>query len=308
MLRILDEFCWLQSTFTLPGALMKEVGLEVPHPGIDKYKPGDQKTYHTYYQWVAFVLLFQAICFYVPHYLWKIVEGGRAQSLVNKLVDSKDGDQKGRIESLIEHYNKEKGHLTGYVTSYIICDIFNFINVILQIVFTNTFLGGEFSSYGLDVLKFVNMNQGDRVDPMVKVFPKLAKCTFHYFGPTGDIMRDDIICILPLNIVNEKIYVFMWFWFVILAALTGLHVLYWVPTLASTHVRTFRMRRWNASARKELQRIVGRIGMGEWMLLNNVCSSLEPVHRRDLLTILNTDKVEKETTSLTTQIQDAGNP
>jgi hypothetical protein len=27
-------------------------------------------------------------------------------------------------------------------------------------------------------------------------------------------------CVLPINIINEKIYVFLWFWFIILSALT----------------------------------------------------------------------------------------
>ena len=58
----------------------------------------------------------------------------------------------------------------------------------------------------------------------VHVF-QVTKCTFHKFGPSGTVQKFDGLCVLPLNIINEKIYVFLWFWFVILAIVTGIQVL-----------------------------------------------------------------------------------
>ena len=36
----------------------------------------------------------------------------------------------------------------------------------------------------------------------------------------------DALCLLPLNIVNEKIYLCMWVWLIFLAAASGLAVIY----------------------------------------------------------------------------------
>ena len=36
------------------------------------------------------------------------------------------------------------------------------------------FLGGEFSTYGMDVLTMLNMEQDERSDPMARVFPKVT--------------------------------------------------------------------------------------------------------------------------------------
>ena len=47
---------------------------------------------------------------------------------------------------------------------------------------------------------------------------QITKCTFHKFGASGSVQKFDGICVLPLNIINEKIYVFLWFWFLLLAA------------------------------------------------------------------------------------------
>jgi hypothetical protein len=55
---------------------------------------------------------------------------------------------------------------------------------------------------------------------MIYVFPRMTKCTFHKFGTSGNIEKHDALCILPLNIVNEKIYIFIWFWLLILGFLT----------------------------------------------------------------------------------------
>lgn len=74
-------------------------------------------------------------------------------------------------------------------------------------------------SYGLRVMGLSDVPQDDRVDPMIYIFPRVTKCIFHKYGASGSIQKHDSLCILPLNIVNEKTYVFIWFWFIILAIL-----------------------------------------------------------------------------------------
>ena len=60
------------------------------------------------------------------------------------------------------------------------------------------------------------INLSSYADPMIYVFPRMTKCTFHKFGTSGNIEKHDALCILPLNIVNEKIYIFIWFWLLLL--------------------------------------------------------------------------------------------
>jgi len=42
------------------------------------------------------------------------------------------------------------------------------------------------------------------------LFPKVSKCSFKKYGPSGDIIKDDVICLLPLNVVYEKILIWIW--------------------------------------------------------------------------------------------------
>lgn len=108
--------------------------------------------------------------------------------------------------------------------------MFSFSSILLlqvsNIFFVDMFLGGAFLTYGTDVISFSNRNQENRSDPMVAIFPRITKCTFHKFGPSGGIQKHDALCVLALNILNEKIYIFLWFWFIILAILSGLAMLY----------------------------------------------------------------------------------
>ena len=53
---------------------------------------------------------------------------------------------------------------------------------------------------------------------------QVTKCTFHKFGPSGTVEKKDGLCVLPLNIINEKIYVFLWLWFIFLAVVSGIFV------------------------------------------------------------------------------------
>lgn len=99
------------------------------------------------------------------------------------------------------------------------CEAMCLVNVVFQILMMNKFFGGEFFTYGLKVIGMTTQHQDDRMDPMVYIFPRATKCTFHKFGPSGTLQTHDSLCILPLNIINEKTYIFLWFWYLLLLVL-----------------------------------------------------------------------------------------
>ena len=94
---------------------------------------------------------------------------------------------------------------------YFFCDLLNLVNIFGQMYFVNMFLGGVFMTYGTDVLKWSEAEPGERTDPMIDVFPRVTKCTFHKYGHSGTIQAHDAMCVLALNIINEKIYVTLWY-------------------------------------------------------------------------------------------------
>jgi hypothetical protein len=285
---LLDTYCWIHTTFSLENAWFKKVGVEVPYPGVDKYSPvGEGKRiYHAYYQWVCFVLFFQAILFYIPRYFWKSMEGGRIKNLVlglNNPIMPDDRKQKNR-QLLIEYLHKNRGqHNTAFIM-YSVSEILNFLNVILQMYIMDRFLGGEFSSYGWKVIQFTEWDWSVRYDPMIKVFPRLTKCTFHRYGSSGDVQRHDAMCILPINIINEKIYVFLWFWFYFLAVASVVAIVYRALTIVIPRIRILATQsRCRVVNREALETVVNKIRIGDWFLLDLLSKNIDPLNFRDLV-------------------------
>ena len=75
------------------------------------------------------------------------------------------------------------------------------------------------------------------VNPMDSVFPKVAKCDFHQIGASGTEEKVDTMCVLPLNVVNEKMYYFLWLWYICLAVAGIVNIAYRIVTYCSTRVR-----------------------------------------------------------------------
>merc|ERR1712165_437149 len=188
-----------------------------------------------------------------------------------------------------------------YAIKFFICELLNFINVVGQIYFMDFFLGGEFTTYGSDVLAMVQMTeleQDQRVDPMSRVFPKVTKCTFHKFGPSGTVERFDGLCVLPLNIINEKIYVFLWFWFVILAITTGIQVVYRALTCCLPGMRVMlleaRSRLTKTKKPGQVARICRAFTLGDWFLLYQLGKNIDPIIFREFLDDLHEEVRRKD--------------
>lgn len=266
---VINTYCWITYTFTLPHE-QGRIGSDMAHPGLGN--ENQEKRYHSYYQWVPFVLFFQGVLFYVPHWFWKNWEQGKVRMIsdgMRGLLIGEKAEREHRQNRLVQYLVETMHQHNTYAFGYFMCEALNFFNVIINIVMTDKFLGGAFMSYGTDVVRFSNMNQENRTDPMVAVFPRVTKCTFHKFGPSGSIQRHDALCVLALNILNEKIYIFLWFWFIILAILSGLAIVYSAAVVLLPSTReTILRRRFRFGAPNAVDTIIRKTQVGDFLLLH----------------------------------------
>jgi len=297
---LLDIYCWIHHTFSIPERWIGKQGLDHAHPGVAPIQmDGAEPVYHKYYQWVCFVLFLQAGMFYIPRFLWKGWEGGRASMLVGGMMEPKmmvnKSERTERIETIVKYFRENRGTHGDYLFKFIFCEVLNFANVIGQMFLMDRFLGGEFTTYGLSVLGYTEMDSKDRPDPMAVVFPKVSKCSFFKYGPSGSIERLDALCVLPLNIINEKIYIFLWFWFIIVASITGIFLLYRLSVLMAGGIRTAMIQaRCGRIHRDKIDDIVNAHGLtylqqtGDFFLLYLIAKNLDEVTTKELILELHT--------------------
>lgn len=128
---VINTFCWITYTYTLPDNALKPVGTHVAGPGLGT--DIGEKKYHSYYQWVPFLLFLQGILFYLPHWMWKQWEDGKIRMISDgmrgPLIETKQERQQ-RTSRLIQ-YILDTLHLhNSYAAGYFFCEALNFVNVV----------------------------------------------------------------------------------------------------------------------------------------------------------------------------------
>ncbi|XP_055309890.1 innexin inx2-like [Sitodiplosis mosellana] len=276
----MNSYCWIYGTYTVPERLNGVIGRDIIQPGVGSRDGASEIKFHKYYQWVCFVLFFQAILFYMPRFLWKSWEENRIKMLVhnlNSLVVPEDNKEE-RKKIIINYFKLNMGHHNGYMAKFFFCEVLNFINIISQLYFMDYFLDGEFSTYGFEVLKFTSLEPEIRVDPMARVFPKVAKCTFSSYGPSGSLQNFDSLYILPLNIINEKIYVFLWYWFIILTILTTISLVLEAFILSCSLVRKMMLKsRLRCTRLHNVVKLLAECKVGDWFILYLLSLNIDAV-------------------------------
>lgn len=231
---VVNTFCFFTTTYTLPGVNNSA------HPGVGPHTSDSRRVQHAYYQWVPFVLFAQALLFCVPHWLWRSYEAGTIALLVSglqRLYLKADGEQdvvagarkipseatrSAKMRDVINHLDTVTRFRINrnWAAALVGCEVLNLANVLLQLELMDRFLGGQFFSYGMRILD----DNGGAFD---RVFPKMTKCDFHKYGPSGTIQTHDAMCVMALNIINEKIYAVLWFWFVFVLIPVSVAALVW---------------------------------------------------------------------------------
>ncbi len=160
------------------------------------------------------------------------------------------------------------GSFHGYAAKYIVVEVAGAILAVLHICFINWLLNGRFTWLGMSVLKYEE-DWHDKDNPLVGkgasmlfmfqftgalppcsnsfpppppqavVFPRMTSCSVRKFGHSGNIQNTEALCIVPLNIINEKIYLFLWFWLHAIVVFAFCHLFFICLLIAFSFFRNF---------------------------------------------------------------------
>lgn len=284
----LHAFCWTLGTFISRDPKFIDASWDFIEIGSRMGNiPKSERLYQKYYQWVPFLLAIQAILFSLPKHLWRFYERGRLNTLCDDLTSilpPNSWTPKRRCHTLLYLTQECRGRFTKHAFVFFGCELLNFLVVLLNMFLVNFIFGGFWNSYQPAMQALFSLDMNAWASHSSLVFPKLAKCDFHYYGPSGTKQTLDALCLLPHNIVNEKIFAFLWLWFIVLAIVSGVYLCYRLAQFCCESVR-FQMlyTLLYPVSYHRLKRVVREANIGYWFLLYQMARNINPGVMREIV-------------------------
>ena len=244
-----NNYCWVKNTYYLP--------LEAEIPRANSGEREGREI--LYYQWLPFVMLTQALFFYLPSAMWHAfnskagVDCDSVLAATNKYHFTQKADGRKRLMTLITNQMDRFllsrpetdtgsdmkvrmflrrllccvcgiGHGKYLILLYLFTKVLYMANVVAQFFMLNALLRTAYSFYGYEL--FMNIMY-DKHWINSESFPRVTMCDFNV-RRLGNNHKYTVQCVLPINMYTEKIYAFMWVWMLLIAIISGLSLLQWM--------------------------------------------------------------------------------
>ncbi|XP_023298957.2 innexin inx5 [Lucilia cuprina] len=246
-----------------------------------------ERVYLRYYQWIILVLLLQALVFYFPSFLWKVWEGQRLKQLCSEVGNPlvPEDTYISRSKLLVKYFTSDYRDIHFcYNARYLFCETLNFLISVLNILMLEVFLNGFWSKYVKAIAAIPSYDWTTWNVLTSRVFPKIAKCHMTKYGFSGSTTSLDILCILPLNILNEKLFAFLWIWFLAICILAGLNLIYRGMLIFNEPFRLHLLyTKLRIMPKSHVRSVIEDMSYGDWFVLFKVSSNINPVLFRDLM-------------------------
>merc|ERR1719430_802159 len=137
---------------------------------------------------------------------------------------------------------------------------------------TDLVLANQFLSFGTHFLSLGMLSEA-----LTIVFPKVVKCSMSYHGVSGNIENNPGMCTLPINIVNEKIYLVLWLWFTCLACISTISLVYQLILLLFPGTRKMEIQiRSRSTQRHQVGWVIDQSTYVDVVLLQLISNNTDP--------------------------------
>jgi hypothetical protein len=276
------QYCWLHGTYQFASTqkdfveqLAKKTGQKCV---TDDYYSKNEVPQTAYYQWVIFMLFGHGCLFMLPDWIWKFIEGGLIENF-GPFKEPVNGDGDKLRKNADKFINLSQNQNRLYFIGFVTCELMNLGVAVLNVIVIDVFLNGKFLWYGYDVIQYLIRDKYDEfgdydgssetVNPMCAAFPTLVNCEY-FLGGVGVSRLDtrSAVCILSQNIVNEKIYLILWFWHIFLIGSSTFMLGYRFITTLIPHFRQYELFfRARKGRSKVIEEVSKRIALSQWFIL-----------------------------------------
>merc|ERR1719422_1534209 len=227
---------------------------------------------------------------------WLVMEGGLMEFFGKGTTTRFIDDQEEKKETLVNFFSKNiHNKYNIYFWGFISMETLNWLIVLIQFGLSNVFLHHRFSAYGLNVLTYYRLpeeEQREMKNPMCETFPRIASCDYWRWGSGGRQENINAICVLSLNMINDKVFLILWWWFLLLAIVGALRIVYRIIQTQSSVVRfqliNLRMNRYFRRSHKiiKIENYLNNCSLGDWFVLYQLSKNLNRPFFMDFLTTL----------------------
>ena len=254
-----DFICWMSDTYFL--------SIDAEIPDVDDEQARQDLHTIRFYQYVPFILMLQACGFFLPGFLWRSGSSRLGISL-QKHLDQLNLSHRALTEppiyrrQLIQNVARRldqyfrlhrRTSLPKLTLLYLLTKLIYMMNIVVQLMSLHYLMNFE---YNFRSLLERLMIYSDRLRPASVQFPTNVLCDFivRFLGKNKH--RHTVQCVLPINVFNEKIFVFAYLWLSVLLACTvynlvGQWLIFLVFQRQMIDTRSRRLRRMASKHRTE---------------------------------------------------------
>jgi len=279
-----ESYCFMAGTYTLSRLITNSSSpvqrysgdIASPYQGVSTgigRGVEDGTVFHNYYQWVPLLLVMQAAMFYLPWGVWKAVEGGKVSKLLAKLSQDPltETPVVDQVATLGDFLLINGGWFNSKALKLLVSQVCCLLITLAQMFVMDLVLGNEFFSLGADFLDLelltINLN---------KVFPIVVKCSMVYIGPSGNPVNNSGMCTLPINIINEKLYLIVWAWCMFLTAVSLFTLFFQFLYLLLPTLRLVQLQRLAPTTPHQyVKTVASRASYGDMILLQMIAENVD---------------------------------
>ena len=241
------SYCWIHNTYSVP--MTKTIPVDIHQRRENEI---------AYYQWVPIILILQAFLFKLPNVTWKVLNGccGLRLDKICKVAETTQlcsiderrqtmqniasfmdmwlhtnrsyksnilTKVKAKLSRLLCFFcNRRQG--TFLTALYLSVKVLYLLNVVGQFLIINGFMRTKDTLYGFEYIK--TFWSGEYLKENM-LFPRVTMCDFQ-IRDLQNIRRWTVQCVLPINLFNEKIFTFLWFWLLVVTCLSVFNFIKWL--------------------------------------------------------------------------------
>uniref|UniRef100_A0A914HEB0 Innexin n=1 Tax=Globodera rostochiensis TaxID=31243 RepID=A0A914HEB0_GLORO len=254
-----ESYCFVENTYFVS---MRE---QFPMREIDR-----EQREIIYYQWMSFLLFGQALLLMAPKFLWEAFNWKSGLN-INVLVRKAHTRNKAGTREAMEEASRQLGTCIHGVLQqnarakaqldfsssfgrlvpdhvdwksvrpthsfvsfhYILFKLLNLCSALVQLYLLNCFMvPANYTYWGFDVLRDL---MAGRDWSRSGLFPRVTFCDFKIRQAAQHLphQRFTLQCVIMINMFNEKVFIFLWFWLLGIVLLTAFNLLLWLYRIFS---------------------------------------------------------------------------